>query len=308
MVAPIMLAGCAGNPYWLADPRGPLASADLHSWLIDTAATFLVIGPTTLLVSWCLWRYRRAARSPYTPGWSHSLRLEAFFWGFPLFIVLVMGFIALRGALAVDPGDPGLMAPGGSRDADHKPIDIDVITTDWQWMFVYPDDHVAAANELVVPVDTPIRFRLTSSTVVADFFIPQLVGQIDVMPGMRTRQAMIAYRTGDYDGFSSDYTGPGFAWMGFKTHVVSAADYTRWIDHAAHSTHRLDEAAFERFAQPTINKSGNTIEFSDVTDGLFDHVVMDVMNGKTYPTPPDMTEKKPAGQPNTQPTHEASPS
>ena len=307
------LAGLGGcdvdhwtRAYWLINPRGALSSADLHAWLVDTGATFLVIGPTTLLVMWAIWRYRRATgKGGYTPGFTHSVPLEAFFWGFPLVIVIAMGFFALRSALAVDPGDPKLAALAKGK----KPVDIDVVTTDWQWLFIYPDRHIAAANELVVPVGTPIRFRLTSATVVADFFIPQLVGQIDIMPGMRTWQSMIVDRVGDYQGFSSDYTGPGFAWMRFVTHVVTPDAFAAWEAQAARSPHQLDQAAFERFATPTINKDLHTEEFSSVADGLFDHVLMNVMMGATYPTPPDMTEKKShENDGGRQPTRAATPS
>ena len=291
------LSGCGSDKwlhaYWLVNPTGLMAGANLHAWIVDTAATFLVIGPTTLLVMWAIWRYRRATgKGRYMPNWTHSIELEASFWGIPVVLVIALGYFALRSAFAVDPADPGLMAPGGSRDANKPAINIDVVTTDWQWLFIYPDKHIAAANELVVPVNTPIRFRLTSATVVADFFIPQLVGQIDVMPGMRTRQAMIAYRTGDYQGFSSDYTGAGFSWMGFVTHVVKPDAFAAWEAKAAQSPDHLDQAAFEKFATPTINKDGHVTEFSHVKDGLFDDVLMNVMNGRVYPTPPDFTEKK----------------
>ena len=297
LAALTLLGGCDAQswtrPYWLVNPHGPLSSADLHAWIVDTAATFLVIGPTTLLVCWAIWRYRRkGGKGAYRPDFTHSLPLEAFFWGFPLTIVLAMAFFALRSSFAVDPGGPGLMDPGAGRDTSKPAIQIDVVTTDWQWLFIYPDKRIAAANELVLPVDTPVQFRLTSATVVADFYIPELVGQIDIMPGMRTWQGLIAYKTGDYQGFTSDYTGPGFAWMRFMTHVVTPDAFAAWEAKAAQSAQHLDQAAFERFATPTINKDQHTETFSDVEDGLFDHVLMNVMNGATYPTPPDMTEKK----------------
>ena len=260
--------------------------------MIDTAATFLVIGPATILVLWAVWRYRRAGgRGTYVPGWTHSTSLEAAFWGGPLVVVIFLGFVSLQAAEDTDPAGPAAMAAGRSVGADAAPVDIDVVTTDWQWLFIYAKRNVASANELVIPVHTPIRFRLTSSTVATDFFIPQLAGQIDVMPGMRTWQSLIANRTGDYQGYANDYDGPGFSWMRFTTHVVSQAEFGDWVAKASRSRRQLDHVVFARFAAPTINVDDRTVEYSPVEGGLFDQVIEDTMAGRSYPTPPGMTEK-----------------
>ncbi len=288
-----LCSGCASNSLWLIHPRGPVADASLRAWIVDTAATLLVIGPATLLVSWAMWRYRRVnGKGRYVPGWSHSVPIEIICWGAPFLVVIGLGYYSLQGALATDPAGPGAMAPGSSADASKPPINIDVITTDWQWLFIYPDRHIAMANKLVLPVHTPVRFRLTSSTVATDFFIPQLVGQIDVMPGMRTGQGLIADQTGVYEGFATEFNGPGFSWMRFQTAVVSDADYEAWVASMQQAPAHLDDAAFKQFATPTINYNNTTTRFSAVQAGLFDHVMQDVMMGNVYPTPPNMTEKK----------------
>lgn len=288
-----LCSACSTSGFWLVHPRGPTTQASLQAWIVDTAATLLVIGPATILVFWAIWRYRRATgKGKYVPGWSHSIPIELACWGFPFLVVLGLGFYSLHSSLAVDPAGPGIIAAGTSADAAKPPINIDVVTTDWQWLFIYPDRHIAVANKLVVPVNTPVRFRLTSSTVATDFFIPQLAGQIDVMPGMRTWQGMIANEVGSYEGFASDYNGPGFAWMRFQVQVVSDADYERWATAAQAAPTRLDDAVFKKFATPTINYKNSVTEFSRVEDGFFDHVMERVMMGDVYPTPANMTEKK----------------
>ena len=280
------------NQFWLLHPRGPVAQAGLRSIIVDVSAMMLIIGPTTLLLIWCLWRYHRSnSKGAYRPGWTHSLPVEIVSWGFPLAIVAFLSYYSYRGTYAVDPFGPGVMAPG-QPDADRTPIDVDVVTTDWQWLFIYPDHHIAAANELVVPAHTPIRFRLTSATVPNDFYIPQLAGEIDIMPGMLTKQGLIADRPGIYQGIAADFSGPGFSWMQFKTRVVSRAEFDQWEAAVAQSPIHLDQAAFDAFAVPTINKDGRTIHFSRVDDGLFARVIHNVTIGKVYPTPPLMTEKK----------------
>nr|WP_321985610.1 cytochrome C oxidase subunit II [uncultured Lichenicoccus sp.] len=266
--------GCSTAGFWLIHPAGPVAAASLQSWIVDTGATFLVIGPATLLVLWAIWRYhRRYGKGAYIPGWSHSVPLEATFWGVPLVVVIGLGLYATHSSFQTDPSGPGAMAAGRNPLAAKQALEIDVITTDWQWLFIYPDRHIALANELVIPVLTPVRFRLTSATVATDFFIPQLAGQIDVMPGMRTWQGLIADRIGSYQGFATDYNGPGFSWMRFTTRVVSAADFQTFETAVAQAPAHLDDATFVKFAAPTINTNDITRRYSAVEDHLFDHVM-----------------------------------
>ena len=300
----LCLGGCAHGDYWLFDPKGPVALSNFHSLLIDVAAMLVIIGPTTLLLLWCIWRYRRSSgKHGYSPNWSHSLPIEIVSWGFPAVIVAFLGFYSYKGTFAANPFGPGVIAPGTSANADKPPLDIDVITTDWQWLFIYPNQHIAAANELVVPVDTPVRFRLTSSTVTNDFYIPQLVGEIDIMPGMRTKQSMMASQLGTYQGFSADFSGPGFSWMLFKTHVVTPDAFKAWVGKVASAPMRLDGATFNKFAQPTINVDEKTSYFSHIQPGMFDLVVHEIDEGKMFTTPRAMTDKSSYHGNGQQPTH-----
>ena len=295
--SPLSLAGCSLRQFWVLQPRGPVADASFYSLIVDVAAMMLIIGPTTLLILWCIWRYRKTNKnSAYTPGWSHSLPVEIVSWGFPLAIVAFLSYLSYWGTFQVNPFGPGVMAHGSNRDNDRKPVDVDVVTTDWQWLFIYPDHHIAAANELVVPVHTPIRFRMTSATVSNDFYIPQLAGEIDIMPGMLTKQGLIANQPGTYEGIAGEFNGPGFSWMQFKTRVVSQAAFEHWTSDVEKSQRHLDQVEFDRFATPTINKNGKTFYFSQVDDKLFGRVIQNVMMGKIYPTPADMTEKKASQQ------------
>ncbi len=301
----LALAGCASTTkwsgiwsgYWILAPRGPVAAADFRALVVDVIGLMVIIGPTTVLLTWVLFHYRRSARARHEPNWDHSLLIEVFSWGLPFTIVILLAFISYEGAFAVNPFGPGVLANQQGGKSVVRPIDVDVVTTDWQWLFVYRAQHVAVANELVVPVGTPVRFRMTSATVTNDIFIPELVGQIDIMPGMQTYQSFVAPDAGVYQGFSSNYSGPGFSWMRFQTKAVSAADFQTFLAHAAKSPDRLTFARFDEFATPTINEFDKQYLFSAVPDGFFDHVIGEVRAGKTWPTPAGMTEKMSSNEP-----------
>ncbi|HUW98255.1 MAG TPA: COX aromatic rich motif-containing protein [Acidiferrobacter sp.] len=277
--------------FWLLNPKGIISDTQLHYMKLDVGIMLLIIVPTGLLIVWTMWRYRKAGgKGRYDPKWDHSNAIEAVVWGIPILTVAILSYYSIKAIYAVNPYNPSIISRSTSQYAKVAPLDVDVISTDWQWLFIYPKQHIATLGKLVIPAGTPIRFRLTSATVVNDFYIPQLVGMIDVMPGMRVKQSLVASHTGTYAGFSAVYSGPGFAWMTFRTQSVSPAKFHSWVQGVQKSTQHLSYADFNRVARPTINTTGKATYFSDVQAGLFDHVIMEVMNGKIFPTPMGMTE------------------
>jgi len=290
-----VLAGCAPHHmmrnFWLLDPKGVISDTQLHYMKLDVAVMLLIIIPTGILIVWAMWRYRKSGgKGRFDPKWDHSNAIEAVVWGIPILTVAVLSYYSIKAIYAVNPYNPTVITQSAGKLSKVEPLDVDVISTDWQWVFIYPKQHIATVGRLVIPEHTPVRFRLTSATVVNDFYIPQLVGMIDVMPGMRVKQALVANRIGTYQGFSANYSGPGFAWMTFRTQSVSAAKFHSWVQGVQGSPQHLTYADFNRIARPTINVEGKGSYFSDVQAGLFDHVIAEVMNGKIYPTPMDMTE------------------
>lgn len=308
------LSGCAGKGFWLFHPESPVARIEWHMTILDVAIMGTVVLASGALVVAFLWRYgRRKQRGQYDPTFTASTVIEALVWGVPLLVVGFLSYISIKSVFATNPYNPlGLnrsaqretlarnRAMGGPSAAQGRasspvgsarPIHVDVITTDWQWVFVYPRERIATVDTLVVPVHRRIDFRLTSATVVNDFFIPELVGEIDVMPGMRTKQAMMASRTGLYHGYSADFSGGGFSWMQFSTQVVSARHFRGWVAHVQGLPAHLSYARFAQILRPTINLVDKPQYFSQVQPGLFDHLIEEVMGGQVYPTPLAMTEQ-----------------
>lgn len=286
----LVLGGCNSNGFWLLHPKGPIAGAELHYMVLDVSMMAIVIVPTTFLLFFFLWRYRATRGSEYRPKWSHSNRIEVVVWGVPLLIVGVLSYFSWRGIHAVNPYHPEVVSAAPAA-AGKDPLTVDVITTDWQWMFIYPHQHIAVANQLVVPTGTKVNFRLTSTSVVNSFFIPQIVGQIYAMPGMRTKQSLLAQYPGSYHGFSAAFSGPGFSWMDFKVRAVSPAQFSTWVKRVEASHARLDYAAFVRFAKPTVNVGNKVQYFTHVQPGLFAQVVGAVRAKRLhYVTPLSMTE------------------
>jgi cytochrome o ubiquinol oxidase subunit 2 len=131
-----------------------------------------------------------------------------------LLTVILVGGVAWVGAHDLDPRK--------AINPAVKPVTVQVVSLDWKWLFILPDQGIASVNHLTVPVGTPISFELTSSGVMNSFFIPQLGSQIYTMSGMATHVQLQADHPGTYRGLSAQFSGDGFADMRFTVDAVPA--------------------------------------------------------------------------------------
>ncbi|KAG0920374.1 hypothetical protein G6F32_015635 [Rhizopus arrhizus] len=129
----------------------------------------IVVIPAIVLTFVFAWRFRAGnTKAKYTPDWSHSTKVEIVVWGVPLVIIAVMAVIVWQSTNEQDPYKP--------LDVAGEPLHVDVIATDWKWVFVYPDLGIATVNQLNFPANRPLAFNITSNSTMNTFFIPQLAG------------------------------------------------------------------------------------------------------------------------------------
>ncbi len=307
-VALACLCGCAPS-YSVFHPVGPVASAQFHFLLISTGIMMLIIVPTTVMTCLFAIRYRKSSNAAYDPNFSHSLLLELAMWGVPLMVVLVLAYCSYQSVFLVNPASPtalaslpaknalasGLKGAGGAP----APLEVDVITTDWQWIFVYPKQGIATIDDLVVPAGQNVQLQLTSASVVNDIYIPRVLPMIDVMPGMRTLDSFRVDEAGSFEGFSADFSGDGFSWMQFSTRILAGAGFDAWVKQTQTATDHLTYARFQRLAQPTINEGAKPHYFSGVPADLFTQVYNAARAGVDYPVPEDIQTKAPFPSPTT---------
>jgi cytochrome o ubiquinol oxidase subunit 2 len=290
----LLLAGCssttARSTACLFNPNGPIAQASILYLAIDIGLLLIVIVPATVLVLWTVWRYRRGGPGRYNPAFTHSKLLEVIVWGGPILLVGALSYFSVQGAFAVDPYHPGVLYHIDPAH-DPKPLQIDVITTDWQWLFVYPQQGVAVSNKLFLPVGRKIDLQLTSAGVTNNFYILKIASQIYIMPGMRTERHFFFDRPGRYQGYSTEFSGPGFSWMNYPVHVVAARRFRQWVNKAKQSGQKLSYARFKKFARPTINVGHVSQLFNHVDPHLFNAVIQKVKSGQlSARRPPRITE------------------
>ena len=254
LLLPIMLL--SGCNLVVMNPSGDIAQQQSRLIVISTMLMLLIIVPVIICIVVFAWRYRRSnTEAIYEPEWSHSTQLELMIWGAPLLIIIVLGLLTWVTTHTLDPYRP-LDRIDANRPipANVQPLIVEVVALDWKWLFIYPEQGIASVNELVTPVDRPVRFKITASTVMNSFFIPAMAGHIYAMPGMETQLNGIINKLGQFDGFSANYSGAGFSDMRFKLHGVSNAGFDSWVQTIKANGGTLDRNRYTQLAQPTVRE------------------------------------------------------
>jgi cytochrome o ubiquinol oxidase subunit 2 len=258
------------------DPQGPIGAAERTILLNATAIMLAVVVPVIILTLTFAWWFRSGNRSArYLPDWSYSGRIEVIVWSIPALVVMFLGGIAWIGSHDLDPHRP----IAGSV----SPINIQVVSMDWKWLFIYPDQGVASVNRLVVPANTPIRFQLTSESVMNSFFVPQLGSQIYTMARMTTHLNLQADQPGRYRGLSAQFSGAGFSDMHFEVVAMPSASFEQWVTDTRGGSKRLDQAAYTALAQPGL--AAEPVAYGSIAAHLFDAVVKGDVAAAVMPDP-----------------------
>src|SRR5580658_3295178 len=269
LVLAVTCAALASCDEGVLSPKGPIGRAEKTILFDATAIMLAVVVPVIVLTLAFAWWFRAGnSRARYLPNWEYSGRIELIVWSIPALIVLFLGGVAWISSHDLDPPAP--------LQGRYQPLEIDVVSMDWKWLFIYPGQNIATVNELTVPVSTPLHFRLTSSSVMNSFFVPQLGSQIYAMAGMVTQLTLLADEEGIYPGRSVQFSGDGFSDMTFKVHAVSETRFHNWVAAASGTGAGLDVKAYTALGVPSRAEAPRV--FASVDPGLFDRAVMATMH------------------------------
>jgi cytochrome o ubiquinol oxidase subunit 2 len=264
IAAGILCAGCGLMTSPVMEPSGPITLTERDLLFKGVAIMMIVIIPVWVMAALFLWRYRGTNRSArYTPNLAYYWPVEILIWGVPAAIIVWLGLHLWHNTYKLDPYsaiDPGV-----------EPLKVEAIAQDWKWLFIYPEQNVAAVNELVLPVNTPVSIRITSDTVMNSLLIPALGGQIYAMAGMQTKLHVLADKPGKFWGRNAQYSGTGFANQQFRVIAGSKEDFDAWVDKAKQSGDTLDASTYEKLAKPS--QKVPVTYYSGVEPNLFDAII-----------------------------------
>jgi cytochrome o ubiquinol oxidase subunit 2 len=263
-VVPVLLVSLAACDTAVLSPAGPVGEGNRIVLLDSLAIMLAIVVPTIVaILAFAYWFRASNTRARYLPEWAYSGRLELLVWSIPALVILFLGGIAWISAHLLDPAEP--------LKSKAKPVEVQVVSLDWKWLFIYPEQNVASINRMVVPTGVPLNLRITSASVFNVFFVPRLGSMIYAMYGMTTRLNLQADHPGIYPGLSAHFSGDGFPGMAFDVHAVPPEQFAGWAAATRATGPVLDEGAYRNLLRQSQNVSPYT--FRSVQTGLFDDIV-----------------------------------
>lgn len=228
----LLLSGCVGAQSSL-DPAGPQAQHIARIWwqmFFILAAIFLIV-MTTLAIA--TWRRRASANSEaesqsvLKPDVGSEWRMSTLVASavvitvFILFILLISSFLTGRSLHSL-------------AESNLKPLTIDITGQQWWWQIKYENDMpsrmVTTANEIHIPVGRVVQFKLKSNDVIHSFWVPNLHGKTDLIPGHIAATWIRADRPGIFRGQCAEFCGHQHAHMAFTVFAETEAQFKVWYD------------------------------------------------------------------------------
>ncbi|UVK76626.1 MAG: cytochrome bo3 ubiquinol oxidase subunit 2 [Sodalis sp. Fle] len=274
--AATLLNGCSHMV--LMNPKGQIGVEQRSLILTALGLMLIVVVPAIAMSIIFAIKYRSSnTKATYSPNWSHSNKVEWVVWSVPILIIIFLAILTWKSTHALDPSN--------HITSDTKPITIQVIALDWKWLFIYPEQGIATVNEIAFPTNVPVKFEITSNSVMNSFFIPQLGSQIYAMAGMHSTLNLIANEPGNYKGISSNFSGRGFPGMKFTAIATqNKAEFDKWIQTIKSSPNQLNNmTAYEQLATPS--EYHPVKYFSNVKPDIFHNIIDKFMSkGRNLPT------------------------
>lgn len=180
-----------------------------------SAFFFIVLGAA---IVYFIFRYRRRRQGELTTSVAHNLPLEVAWTVVPtilIFFVFIWGFEGFM-KLHIPPGNA---------------MEVKVTGQKWFWSFEYAEG-ASTVNELVVPVDKPVKLLMSSVDVIHSFYVPNFRVKMDVLPNRYTQLWFEATSVGEYDLLCTEYCGRGHSEMIGKVRVLGEREFTEWLESA----------------------------------------------------------------------------
>ena len=261
----VFISGCDST---ILNPAGPITSSQKTIIITALILMLLVVVPVIFLTLYFSWKYRASnTKAKYTPDWCHNYWLEFTWWLIPCLIIVALATITWITSHSLD--------PYRKISSKEETIDIQVVSLNWKWLFIYPKENIATINYLQIPKGKTAHFYITADGPMNSFWISQLGSQIMTMPGMQTQLHLVGSKTGTYRGVSANYSGHGFSGMSFDVKVSTDTEYEQWIKKVKTQGEALTEKLYVLLSAPSRNNP--VVYYSSVEDNLYSNIMMQYM-------------------------------
>jgi len=214
----VLLSACQPSPTFL-DPASPISNHEANLYWIILIMALVVFVLVEGALIWILVRDRKRSDDDEPPTQIYgNTRLEIIWTLIPVLLVISLFAMTVQTVNAV------AIPKSAVND-----LNIRVVGHRWWWEFDYLDLGIATANELHIPVGTTVQVSLESVDVIHSFWVPQLSGKTDVVPGQHNSMWLTGDQVGEYLGQCAEFCGTQHALMRFKVFVDSQEDFNAWV-------------------------------------------------------------------------------
>ena len=208
-------------------PAGPQAAHIAWLWWLTVGLCAVVALAVLAALAHSLWKARRAKGSETElvapPAAEHRARVAVT----TAIALSVVGLVSLVAASAYTDRE---LARLPLQDA----VNVEVVAKQWWWQVTYrfadPSQEFSTANEMVIPVGRPVMVTLKAEDVIHSFWVPNLGGKKDLIPGRTAKLPLRADRAGKYRGQCAEFCGLQHAWMAFTVNAVPEAEFAGWLE------------------------------------------------------------------------------
>lgn len=287
----IIAAASWGKEWHVLQPQGPVAQQQLNLLILGTVLAAIAIIPVFAFTAFVVWKYRANKQADYQPNWELNIGFNLGWWAFVGGLIACFAVVALHSTKVLDPYR-------ALTESDRQPITIEVVSLQYKWLFLYPEQGMATVNYVAFPEDTPVNFRLTADSPMNSFWVPQLAGQVYTMEGMTTKLHVMADNPGKFDGQSAEISGEHFAKMRFTAEAMTSTDFDHWAMSTKASSKALSYHEYNLLALPETEEE--TAVYSSYQAGLYAMILEKFMahsdsssTGHTQENPISANESQP---------------
>jgi cytochrome c oxidase subunit 2 len=203
---------------------GPIDT--LWDVLLIVSIPVFVLVSIVVLYSVKLFRVRPGQENQDGEPIHGSTRLEVIWTAAPAIVIAILVVYAYLVLHDIE------KAPANASQEMH----VHVVAEQFAWHFEYKtaDGKTVKSNFLYLPIDKSVKFDINAKDVLHDFWVPAFRMKIDAVPGITTTYRVTPNRLGTYPVVCAELCGAGHAFMRSRATVLSAADFTAWLDKLAH--------------------------------------------------------------------------
>jgi cytochrome c oxidase subunit II len=229
-----IINGCAGLPASLSPKSNAAAQITGLWWVMFGLGAVIWIGVTVLLLVALFRRHRVPGIYAPLPDNDRAYTVNIWIVGGGI----VMPTLVLIGLVALTVGTLRSI-PAATTSAE---VVVEVIGHQWWWEVRYPDRDITLTNEIRIPTGEPVQVRLSSTDVIHSFWVPELHGKFDLIPGRTQVFILQADQPGEYRGQCAEFCGLRHARMTFTVVAMPKEEFTLWLKSQSVSAVELDDS------------------------------------------------------------------